>query len=155
MRFPIDSNPESSSPSPGSTPPPPASSKRHDSRKSILGKVLTLDWSPRHFAAVLAGLIFISFPGVLLGFKTFFFRDFGVFSYPLAAYYRDSFWRGELPLWNPLNNAGLPFLAQWNTLVLYPPSLLYLLLPLPWSLNLFCLGHLFLGGISAYFLAWH
>ena len=57
--------------------------------------------------------------------------------------FRESFWRGEMPLWNPYNNCGLPFLAQWNTLALYPGSLFYLLLPLSWALGVFCLLHLF------------
>lgn len=95
-----------------------------------------------------------AYPDVILGGQTFFFRDFGLFGYPLAHYHREHFWRGELPLWNPLNHCGLPFLAQWNTLCLYPGSLLYLLLPLEWSLSLFCLTHLFLAGLGMYFLAW-
>ena len=40
-----------------------------------------------------------------------------------------------------------------NTLALYPPSLLYLLLPPAWALPFFCLTHLFLGGLGMYFLA--
>jgi hypothetical protein len=58
-----------------------------------------------------------------------------------------------MPLWNPLNNCGMPFLAQWNTLSLYPLSLIYLLLPMPWSLGIFCLAHLFLAGMGMYYLA--
>ena len=58
-----------------------------------------------------------------------------------------------MPLWNPLSNCGIPFLAQWNTLTLYPFSFLYLLLPLPWSLNIFCLTHLWLAGMGMYLLA--
>lgn len=105
------------------------------------------------FSAFLALGILAVFAPVLAGQKSFFFRDFGFFGYPLAAYHRQSFWAGEMPLWNPYNNCGLPFLAQWNTLVLYPGSVIYLLLPLPWSLNLFCLFHFFLGGLGMYFLA--
>lgn len=97
----------------------------------------------------------ISFPAVLVGLETFALRDFGLFGYPLAAYHHHCFWNGEIPLWNPLNECGLPFLAQWNTLVLYPGSLIYLLLPLPWSVNLFCLVHLYLGGLGAFVLARH
>ena len=77
----------------------------------------------------------------------------GQFGYPLAQFHREAFWRGEIPLWNPLNDCGLPFLAQWNTLVLYPGSLIYLLFPLPWSLNLFVLAHLFLAAAGMYSLA--
>src|SRR5262245_30091690 len=92
------------------------------------------------------------YPDVVLGSHAFFYRDFGLFGYPLAAYHRACFWRGELPLWNPLNNCGLPYLAQWNTMVFYPLSLIYLLFPLPWSLNFFCLGHVALAGLGMYFL---
>src|SRR5437667_2830201 len=114
----------------------------------------TRAWStPWGFAAFLAGTIVILFFKVASGQESFFFRDFGIFGYPLAQYHRESFWRGEIPLWNPLNNCGLPFLAQWNTLTLYPLSLIYLLLPLPWSLSFFCLVHLFLAGLGMYFLA--
>jgi len=110
-------------------------------------------FTPARFAVLLAVLIGAAFPDVLFGRSTFFFRDFGFFGYPLAHHHRVSFWNGEIPLWNPLSNCGLPFLAQWNTLVLYPGSLIYLLLPLPWSLNAFCLIHLFVAGLAMYFLA--
>ena len=108
---------------------------------------------PAWFAALLAMLTLAAYPQVFLGLQTFVYRDFGLFSYPIAHYFRESFWRGELPLWNPLNNCGLPFLAQWNTQVLYPPALFYLLLPLSWALGVFCLLHLFWGGMGMFFLA--
>ena len=114
------------------------------------------DWlTPRRFIVLLALLTLASYPQVFLGFQTFVYRDFGLFSYPLAYHFRESFWHGELPLWNPLNNCGTPFLAQWNTQVLYPPALFYLLLPLSWSLGVFCLLHLFWGGLGMFLLARH
>ena len=109
--------------------------------------------TPGRFALLLTALVLVDFGAMALGWQTFFLRDFGYFGYPLAHYHRDCFWRGELPLWNPLSCNGLPFLAQWNTLTLYPPSLIYLLLPLPWSLNLFSLAHLVLGGVGMFVLA--
>jgi hypothetical protein len=112
------------------------------------------DWfTPGRFAALLALLIIACFPQVIFGVETFYFRDYQLFGYPLAFYHREAFWRGEIPLWNPYNDCGLPFLAQWNTLTLYPLSLIYLLLPLPWSLSFFCLTHLFIAGMGVYFLA--
>jgi hypothetical protein len=112
------------------------------------------EWlTPGRFALLLGLLIAAAFPGVLFGGTTFIIRDFGMFSYPVAFFHRQCFWRGELPLWNPFNNCGLPFLAQWNTMALYPPSLIYLLLPLTWSLSFFGLAHLFWGGLGMYFLA--
>src|SRR5437868_6225798 len=110
-------------------------------------------FSGRRFALTLALALAAIFPGVLFGTQTFFYRDFGVLAYPTIYHARLSFWQGELPLWNPYSNCGVPFLAQWGTMVLYPFSLLYLLLPLPWSLNVFCLAHLFLAGCGMYQLA--
>ncbi len=109
--------------------------------------------TPGRFALFLAALVFITFPGVVLGTRPCIFRDYGLFSYPVAVFQRECFWHGELPLWNPYNQCGLPFLAQWNTMCLYPPALFYLLLPLTWALPVFCLAHLVWGGLGMYFLA--
>jgi len=111
-------------------------------------------FTPRRFAVLLGLLILLCFPQVVVGLETFYYVDYGQFGYPLACYHRESFWRGEVPLWNPLNNCGLPFLAQWNTLTLYPLSLVYVLFPLPWSLAMFCLGHLYLAGLGMHSLAY-
>src|SRR5256885_9989420 len=106
----------------------------------------------RRFAIVLAAFIVVFFADPLLTGRSFVFRDFGIFTYPNASFQRDSFWRGEFPLWNPLNNCGIPFLAQWNTVCLYPPVLIYLLLPLVPGLTVFLLAHLFVAGMGMYFL---
>lgn len=116
---------------------------------------------PRHqgpslaaFSACSAILIGLAFPLVLLGHRSFFFRDYGVIGYPFVYFHREQFWSGNwFPLWNPLSNCGAPFLAQWGTMVLYPFNLIYLLFPLPWSLGLFCLAHLFLGSVGMFLLA--
>ena len=105
-------------------------------------------FTPGRYAAVLGVLLVSAFPAVVTGQRTFVFGDYGLFGYPLAYYHRQSFWRGEEPLWNPLSDFGLPFLAQWNTLTCYPLSLIYLLFPLPWSLGIYCLFHLFLAGLG-------
>ncbi len=110
-------------------------------------------FNPLRFGLLLALLIFAAFPQVLLGLQTFVVRDYGFFVYPLACFQQQCFQHGELPLWNPYNNCGVPFLAQWNTMPLYPPSLIYLLLPLTWSLGFFCLLHLWFAGFGMYFLA--
>jgi hypothetical protein len=108
--------------------------------------------TPRRFAIALALIILAAFPAVILGLQTFAYRDFATFGYSLGLYHRECFWRGEMPLWNPLNSFGLPFLAQWNTMTLYPLSLIYILLPLPWSLNMFCLLHVFIAGMGMFYL---
>jgi hypothetical protein len=113
------------------------------------------DWlSPRRFALVLAALLAVTFWRVLFGGEAFFYRDYGFLGYPFAHFHRECFWSGDFfPLWNPYVNCGAPFLAQWNTLCLYPGALIYLLLPLPWSLGFFCVAHLFLGGVGMRALA--
>src|SRR5438046_1250047 len=101
----------------------------------------------------LAILVAVAFTDVAFGWRSFFTRDFANFGYPIAYHVHESYRAGEIPLWNPYNVAGLPFLAQWNTLTLYPLSLTYVLLPLPWSLNFFNMLHLYLGAFGVFFLA--
>lgn len=112
------------------------------------------EWfTPARFVLVLLLAFVGQFPEVWAGSKTFLLRDFGLYSYPVAHHWRESFWRGEVPLWNPLNSFGTPFLAQWSTLVLYPPTLFYLLLPLAWALPVFTILHLVFGGLGMFILA--
>ena len=110
-------------------------------------------FTPVRFGIFLALLVFASFPQVIRGLETFVARDFGFFAYPLAHFQQQCLMHGELPLWNPYNNCGAPFLAQWNTMPLYPPALFYLALPPTWSLGVFSLLHLWWAGIGMYFLA--
>src|ERR1051325_7726540 len=129
---------------------------KSDVQQSPAAGHVTDSWlTPGRYALLLAVCIFAAFPEVVLGWQTYYYRDFGFFGYTLAHHHRESFWNGEIPLWNPLNNCGLPFLAQWNTMVLYPGSLVYLLLPLSWSLPVFCLLHQWLAGMGMYCLARH
>ena len=118
-------------------------------RQNVFGAWLT----PWRFAGVVALLIAVCFPAVILGLNAFVYGDMGQFAYPAAFFHRESFWRGEIPLWNPLNSCGIPFLAQWNTLTCYPPSLFYLVFPMPWSFDVFCLAHILLAAMGMYFLA--
>jgi len=110
-------------------------------------------WTVWRFAWLLAALLGIRFWPVLFGDQALFYRDYGFLGYPFVYFHHESFWQGELPFWNPYVNCGAPFLAQWNTLTLYPLSLIYLLFPLPGSLAWFCVAHLFLAGLGMFFLA--
>jgi len=108
---------------------------------------------PWQFGLFLGLLLLATFPEVISGLQTFVARDYGFFAYPLTLFQKQCLWRGELPFWDPYNNCGVPFLAQWNTLPFYPPSLLYLVFPLAWSLSCFSLLHLWFGGFGMFFLA--
>jgi hypothetical protein len=131
-------------------------------RARTLGRVMRLFtaadslerlFSPKGFALLLAVALAAMYFPVLFGGETFYYRDFGVLAIPVATYHKTSLLAGEIPFWNPYSNCGAPFLAQWGTMVLYPLSLIYVLLPLPWALNFFCIVHLWFGGFGMYLLA--
>jgi hypothetical protein len=109
-------------------------------------------FAPWRFGLLLALLTVATYPQVVFGVQSFVARDFGFFVYPLALFQRQCFWHGTLPFWDPYNNCGVPMLAQWNTMPLYPPSLLYLTLPPGWSLSFFSLLHLWWAGFGMFFL---
>jgi hypothetical protein len=121
---------------------------------SSAGRKASAEWfTAGRFALLLAAMFLASFPEVILGEATFVHRDYGRYSYPVMFHGQQSFWRGEVPFWNPLSYCGAPFLAQWSTLVLYPPGLFNQFLPLTWALPVFSFAHLWLGGLGAFFLA--
>lgn len=111
-----------------------------------------LTWGQAHpgsaFGIFLALALIFTHPGVFFGAKSFFFRDYGVLGYGFVHHYREAILAGEIPLWNPYSDCGAPFLGQWGTMVLYPPSLLMVVFPMPWSLGFFCLLHLWIGGLG-------
>src|SRR5580658_4093630 len=126
-----------------------------DKKPIAVAEKSTFEWlNTKWFAALLGMAIVASFPAVVVGLQAFASGDAGQFAYPVAFYDRACFWRGEFPFWNPLSSCGIPFMAQWNTMTLYPLSLFYLILPVPWSFDVFCLGHLFLAGMGMHLLAY-
>src|SRR6185436_20709086 len=62
-------------------------------------------------------------PGIL------FTGDLFLQSYPMALRGADWIRAGELPLWNPYQFAGHPFLATGLYGLLYPPNVVFLVLP--------------------------
>lgn len=56
---------------------------------------------------------------------------------------------GRLFLWNPHQLCGLPGLSTLQFGVLYPPHLLYLVVPVPAGMGILTFAHLLLGVISA------
>ncbi|WDL98207.1 YfhO family protein [Alicyclobacillus sp. ALC3] len=61
---------------------------------------------------------------------------------------------GHLPLWNPFNFAGQPFLAAGQSGPFYLPNVVFLLLPLPTAMKVSYLFHELLGSIGMYALLW-
>jgi len=70
--------------------------------------------------------------------------------YPMV--YRAAQWvrEGTLPLWNPYQYAGHPFLATVLYGVFYPGNLLFLVLPSEYAMEASSVLHLFLAGLFTY-----
>lgn len=62
------------------------------------------------------------------------------------------FAEGIVPLWNPYIFCGLPFFANNQNAILYPPNIIYVLLPMAWALLLDALLHNILLAWGAYVL---
>jgi hypothetical protein len=82
------------------------------------------------------------------------FTNFDLFAefLPRHSYAGAALRRGEIPLWDPHQIAGLPFLATLQGGVLYPANGLYALLPAGLAMGLLGALHLALAGIGAYAL---
>jgi len=59
-------------------------------------------------------------------------------------------WR--VPLWNPYYLSGLPFMAESQTAVFYPLTLLFAILPIGYAFNWTFIVHIFMGGAFTYLL---
>jgi len=71
-------------------------------------------------------------------------------NYPWKRFIVECLQEHELPLWNPYLFAGVPFLAAGQHSALYPLSVLYYVLPLPWAFSLVTVLNFFLGEIFTY-----
>ncbi len=58
--------------------------------------------------------------------------------------------KGNLALWNPYIYGGVPFLGDFQSALLYPPNLIFLLLPLATAMNWSIALHVFLLGAAMY-----
>ncbi len=103
------------------------------------------------WALALLGLVFFHRP-LLLG-ETFFFRDLYLFFGPIKSLLAELLRSGEPPFWNVHLHGGQPFLADVSSTVLYPSSLLYVLLPLSRALVLEIAIHVLASAGALYLLA--
>jgi O-antigen/teichoic acid export membrane protein len=71
-------------------------------------------------------------------------------NYPWKNFILESIRAGEIPLWNPHQFAGIPFLAAGQHSALYPLSAIFYLLPLPRAYGVFTVVQFFLAGLFAY-----
>jgi hypothetical protein len=82
--------------------------------------------------------------------ELFTFRDHSDYFQPLRFFTTEQLRAGKLPLWNPYNASGEPWLANPQTAVFYPPAWIFLVLPFATAYMLFLLFHALLLGIGTY-----
>lgn len=70
--------------------------------------------------------------------------------YPWRKFAAETLKSGYLPLWNPHQFCGTPFVANSQSAVFYPFNLLFCLLPVSQAFGVSVLLHLFFTGIFAY-----
>ena len=100
------------------------------------------------FALFLLNLVFFS--DILRSGGLFIERDLTSFFIPPRHFWVDCLKGGDFPLWNPLNFGGHPFLATLQPGVLYPPNLLFFILPFSDAFNWIIISHFFLAGAFTY-----
>ncbi|MBI4055061.1 MAG: hypothetical protein HY402_02890 [Elusimicrobia bacterium] len=109
--------------------------------------------------ALIAGIFLLwilwDFPWVLTQpHRTFSnYGDLYAYHLPLRHGVSASLQEGRLPFWNPSLFLGTPLLANPQSAVLYPGSLLFYFLPTLQAMNLTLLAHLFLAALGTYVLA--
>lgn len=101
---------------------------------------------------LLAAALAFYYPLVFLGRELVDYDAF-VYFYPQRAYLAQALLEGRVPLWNPYLFMGVPFLANPQTAVLYPPSWLFLLTPVHVGYTVQLVLHGFLAALFTYLLA--
>ncbi len=92
---------------------------------------------------------------VIFSNQTFASRDLYAFFYPRRFFAAESIRNGILPLWNPHLASGVPFLANLQSSLFYPLSLLYYVLPFHIGFKFFIIVHYYLAGLFMYLLMKH
>lgn len=99
-------------------------------------------------------LPFLAFPEIVFGKQTLYWSDLSWIHYPRHIFAAEEWLAGRVPLWDPYQHNGLPFLAESQVGALYLFSVLFLS---PFSpsleLSLFILLHFTLAAIFTFILA--
>lgn len=72
---------------------------------------------------------------------------------PWTIYTVERYKQGQIPLWNPNSQLGVPFLANGQSAIFYPTIFLHWFLPPEWSWTISAALRLFIAGLGVYLLA--
>ncbi len=101
---------------------------------------------------LVVGAVVFYFPLLVLG-RVLVDYDALVYFAPQRMYLADSLARGVVPLWNPYLFMGVPFVANPQSAVLYPPSWLFLMGPVEVMYSVQLALHAFLAALWMYLFA--
>jgi hypothetical protein len=105
--------------------------------------------------AALVGLVIVFLWDGLFAGRTLLLRDVIFDGLPWRRFAADALADGHLPLWNPYSRFGQPFLANPQSAVLYPPHLVFNVLPAAFALQVTLALHLTIAALSTYALGRH
>lgn len=75
--------------------------------------------------------------------------DLVFYYFPMLELAAERLGAGELPLWNPYQCCGVPFLATAQVAVFYPPTWIVLFLPVGLAIQVLMFGQVFAAGLLA------
>ncbi|HEX9078902.1 MAG TPA: hypothetical protein VF795_04900, partial [Desulfuromonadaceae bacterium] len=129
---------------------PPA---RKRERNAVRGLPALRLW---HVIVALALVLIFFFRKILLG-DAFFWEDFIYYYYPTKNFAATAFASGHFPFWNPYTFSGMPFLADIQNAVLYPPHVVFALFAgsrlSPLLVEYMVVAHFLFAGVSLTALA--
>ena len=103
-------------------------------------------------AFLFAVITILYFLPVLFSTQTFASRDIYAFFYPRRFFAAETIRNGSIPLWNPYLASGVPFLANLQSSIFYPLSIIYYILPFEMGFKIFIVVHYYLAGFFTYLL---
>lgn len=103
----------------------------------------------RLFLLTLLPTLVVLYPMLFLG-ETYFLRDPTFIFHPWRSFASQNLQAGEMPLWNPYSYSGMPFLANLQSSLFYPFSLIFWFFKFPHAQNIYQCFHLWGIGLLAF-----
>jgi len=97
-------------------------------------------------------LLIIFFNKIIFTGQSFFVRDTLSQFHPWKVFASERIKDGKIPLWNPYTYSGMPFLANMQSAIFYPPNILFYFIPFVLAYKFYILLHFFLAGLFMYLL---
>ncbi|MBN1384019.1 MAG: YfhO family protein [Elusimicrobia bacterium] len=92
-------------------------------------------------------IIIFQYSETLFQNKTFFIRDLTFIFQPWKTAVCESLINGRMPLWDPYSYCGMPFMANFQSAVFYPFSVIFYIFGFIYGLKLFVVIHVFIAGL--------